>query len=189
MLVAFEGIDACGKQTQVELLRRAAVYQFPSCQVFTYPDYTTRTGQTIKRLLDQGSRDPMVLQCLMTANRYEQQHVIQEELEHGALVILDRYWLSGLVYGLTDGLPDNWLIAIHDRLIKPDHWFILDMESAESFRRRPDREDEYEASRGRMVHARIEYKRAARWLPNAHMLDATQSPEQLHQQVMGIIGG
>jgi dTMP kinase len=157
MIIAFEGIDACGKSTQIERLKDYMTNRWRGrggpVHVFSFPDYETETGKKIRELLRAPERDPLVLQSLMTMNRYERQTEIKEAAEEGH-AIFDRYWFSGLVYGLADGLSAKWLMGVHSRLIQPDHWIILDIPVTESFRRRPVREDVYEASEERLEKAR-----------------------------------
>jgi dTMP kinase len=155
-IIAFEGIDACGKTTQIQSLHNH-LGKDAKVSIFSFPDYTTRTGEAIARLLQDTERDPLVLQAMMSMNRYERQTEIAEALEEG-FVIFDRYWLSGLVYGAADGLDRSWLREVHTRLIQPDRWIILDLPVAESFKRRPVRDDAYEANEARLEAARKLYQ-------------------------------
>lgn len=43
-LVVIEGLDGCGKSTQLELLKEA----FPTAKVISFPDYESQTGKLIK---------------------------------------------------------------------------------------------------------------------------------------------
>lgn len=189
MLVAFEGIDACGKSTQIDLLKKASVSLFEGgCQVFSYPNYLTDTGNKILKLLQDPNRDPLVLQCLMTVNRYEEQFLVEEALSCDALVILDRYWMSGLVYGAADGLPYAWLHRIHEQLLQPDHWIVLDLPVIESFRRRPNRDDDYESNADRLKLARYRYKEQCQAMPNGHLIDGELNVQDIHEQILKVIG-
>lgn len=189
MIVAFEGIDACGKQTQVRMLKEHAEKLGHKTRVFSFPDYESPTGLKIKELLRAEERDPLVLQSLMTVNRLEKQIKIEVAQIHGELTILDRYWLSGWVYGQTDDLSQAWLTDIHEKMIHPHQWIILDIPVEESFRRRPVREDAYESSKARLNHARHLYLAALNTvLHNPHgpcmTIDATLEPEAIHAQVL-----
>jgi dTMP kinase len=178
-IIAIEGIDACGKQTQVALLKEY-LGRNAKVQDFSFPNYSTATGKKISELLKAEERDPLVLQALMTVNRYECQDEIMDALREG-FAILDRYWFSGYVYGKTDKLNPQWLFNIHTRLIQPDRWIILDIPPEESFRRRPVREDQYETEFWRVKQARDMYLELARTeLPlsrRVSVIDATQDEE------------
>lgn len=186
MIVAFEGIDASGKATQVRMLKEYAEGKGVKVTCFDFPRYETDTGKRIKELLqlEHEDRNPLDLQALMTVNRYECQGTIEHAQARGDLVILDRYWLSGYVYGAGDGLSKDWLVRIHKNLIQPHQWFITDISIDESFRRRPDREDAYEASVDRLRNARANYIVIASQTPNARILNAMRSPEEIHQEIL-----
>lgn len=184
MIVAFEGIDASGKATQVRMLKKYAEDKGIPVKCLSFPNYETGTGKKIAELLKDPNRDPLVLQAMMSVNRYEAQPTIGYAQARGELVILDRYWMSGLVYGAGDGLDKNWLWVIHQQLIQPHQWFITDINIPESFKRRPAREDDYEADKGRLVSARMAYLAEAARTPNVRILNAMRTPEQVHQEVV-----
>ena len=71
-LIAFEGLDQSGKQTQAEALTAALTGAGRSCELLSFPDYPTAIGGEIHRAL-HGERDYAadVMQLLYVANRYE----------------------------------------------------------------------------------------------------------------------
>ena len=71
-LIAFEGLDQSGKQTQAELLRDRLKQEGRKARLVSFPDYGTSIGEEIARAL-QGEREygPDVMQLLYIANRYE----------------------------------------------------------------------------------------------------------------------
>ena len=103
--------------------------------------------------------------------------------------MLDRYWASGYAYGTADGIDSDWLLTIHDALPQPDLTVLCDITVEESFRRRPVREDAYEASRERLELARRAYHRLAardrdRWL----LTDPSGTADSVHAQIMERVG-
>ena len=72
LLIAFEGLDQSGKQTQAELLRDRLIAAGRAVRLLSFPDYETPIGEEIERAL-RGARDyaPDVMQLLYVANRYE----------------------------------------------------------------------------------------------------------------------
>ncbi len=179
MIIAFEGIDACGKETQAGMLLKS--WRQGPCQLLSYPNYHSLTGRVIKELLQTENPDPVVLQSLMLVNRLEdQKNFFDWKKESKNLLLLDRYSLSGLVYGTQDGLDIDWLVDIHSRVHFPDLWIVLDISVEESFRRRPKREDQYEANRDRLEEVRELYLDYSNQWPSAHIIDGTQSPDEIH---------
>jgi thymidylate kinase len=153
---------------------------------------------------DRGAH-ALALQALMVTNRLEQFAKLEkfEDLpsngnlpppsvlrEYYDLLILDRYNESAIAYGLADGLPLDFLHRIHEALPKPAHRFLLDISVAESFRRRPKREDEYESSRERLEKARKNYLDVfAAGGPSYHVIDGAQAPGEITKQMVSIIEG
>jgi dTMP kinase len=91
MLIAFEGLDQSGKETQArtlaEQLRRAG----RRVETLSFPDYETAIGREIGEAL-AGRRDfgADVMQLLYIANRYEWKPRLAAWLEEGAVVVCDR---------------------------------------------------------------------------------------------------
>src|SRR6188472_3332640 len=98
-LIAFEGLDQSGKQTQAERLLAAFRSAGHAAEFLTFPEYTTAIGAEIGRAL-QGERDyqPDTLQLLYIANRFEFRPRIASWLESGTMVICDRYLASSIAY-------------------------------------------------------------------------------------------
>jgi dTMP kinase len=51
LLIAFEGLDQSGKQTQAELLRDRLIAAGRAVRLLSFPDYGTPIGEEIERAL------------------------------------------------------------------------------------------------------------------------------------------
>ena len=91
-LIAFEGLDQSGKQTQAELLAAHLRDRGRQVQLVSFPEYETAIGHEIARAL-AGERDygPEVMQLLYVANRYERKPELRRWLEEGRIIVSDRY--------------------------------------------------------------------------------------------------
>ena len=100
LLIAFEGLDQSGKQTQAELLRDRLGAAGRTVQLVSFPDYHTAIGEEIGRAL-RGEREygPDVMQLLYVANRTEWKPRIEAALAAGTVVVCDRYLASSVAYG------------------------------------------------------------------------------------------
>lgn len=175
MIIAIEGIDASGKETQARLLKRWAIehgkqYGILDVSDQDFPDYTNVTGAAIGKILAGEwtiiTKDPAEKEHARALTL--QSHMIANRLEHGSklkyygqsktsLLILDRFNASAMVYGASDGLDPNFLTKIHLLLPQPILWVLLDISVDESFRRRPEREDYYERNKGKLEDVRARY--------------------------------
>ncbi|MCA1584830.1 MAG: hypothetical protein LC791_08685 [Acidobacteria bacterium] len=96
-LIAFEGLDQSGKQTQAERLADTLRTAGHQVELVSFPDYTTPIGTEIDRALAGAREFPAdVMQLLYIANRYEYRARISQWLSAGTLVVCDRYLASSI---------------------------------------------------------------------------------------------
>ena len=160
LLIAFEGLDQSGKQTQAELLRDRLMSAGRSVRVLSFPDYETVIGAEIGRAL-RGERDYTadVMQLLYVANRYEKKGEIVRAKGGGAVVLCDRYLASSIAYGEAQGLDASWLTEIQKYLPQPDITFLLDIAPEVSARRKTVDRDRYERDLSLLSRVRDSYLR------------------------------
>src|SRR5437016_13049451 len=119
-LIAFEGLDQSGKQTQAELLRDWLKREGHKARLVSFPDYATSIGEEIARAL-QGEREygPDVMQLLYVANRYERKSDLLRWIDGGLILVSDRYTASSIAYGQALGLDPGWLRDLQKFLPPP----------------------------------------------------------------------
>ena len=185
-LVAFEGLDQSGKQTQAELLRDRLVAGGRLVRLLSFPAYDTPIGVEIGKAL-QGVRDygPEVMQLLYVANRYEWKPQIDFELSRGTVLICDRYLASSVAYGEAQGLDPAWLVDVQKHLPQPDITFLLDIDPAVSASRKTVERDKYERDLSLLGRVRASYGRqaAAGWIT----LDADRNREMVAADVWAAV--
>ena len=184
LLVAFEGLDQSGKQTQAELLRDRLTSNGRLVRLLSFPDYQTVIGAEIGRAL-RGERDYTadVMQLLYVANRYEFKGEILRAKESGAIVVCDRYLASSIAYGEAQGLDAAWLTDIQKYLPQPDITFLLDILPAVSARRKTVDRDKYERDLSLLSRVREGYLRQAAQ-PGWVRLDASRDKNVVAADVL-----
>ena len=162
LLIAFEGLDQSGKQTQAGLLSDQLTASGRHVQLLSFPDYTTAIGQEIQLAL-HGSRDygADVMQLLYIANRYEWKGRIVQARECGTILVCDRYLASSIAYGEAQGLDGEWLQQTQRFLPQPDITFLLDIAPEVSARRKTADRDKYERDLALLARVRGSYLRQA----------------------------
>ena len=162
LLIAFEGLDQSGKQTQAGLLREHLTSLGRSVLLLSFPDYDTDIGAEIGRAL-RGERhyDAGVMQLLYVANRYEYRDEIVRATAAGTIVVCDRYLASSVAYGEAQGLDGAWLLEMQKYLPQPDVTFLLDIQPEVSARRKVDDRDKYERDLALLGRVRESYLRQA----------------------------
>jgi len=120
-LVVFEGIDGCGKETQIRLLKESmepSVYKYPTDNFEMLSDYLER----------KITLDPKSLFLLFLADIAEEQKLVEEELKNGKTVILDRYVFSTVAYELgAVGYEHAKTIIEKTGFLKPDKAILMDI--------------------------------------------------------------
>jgi dTMP kinase len=109
-LIAVEGIDGSGKQTQVRLLAQAL--ESRGHRVFStgFPQYGSWFGKMVGQFLngDFGdSVDPHFAAMLYAGDRFEAKPALVGALENGLVVIADRYIASNLAHQTARSAPEQ----------------------------------------------------------------------------------
>ena len=157
-LIAFEGLDQSGKQTQAELLRDRLKQAGHKARLVSFPDYGTSIGEELARAL-QGEREygPDVMQLLYIANRYERKPDLQRWLDGGLILVCDRYTASSIAYGESQGLDGAWLTEIQRFLPPPSLTIVLDIAPETAVARKTVDRDRYERDLSLQTRVRQSY--------------------------------
>ena len=158
-LIAFEGLDQSGKQTQAELLRDRLKQGGRKARLVSFPDYGTSIGEEIARAL-QGEREyaPDVMQLLYVANRYERKADLQRWLDGGLILVCDRYVASSIAYGEAFGLDAAWLSGMQQFLPAPALTILLDIAPETAVARKSVDRDRYERDLSLQARVRSSYQ-------------------------------
>jgi len=183
MLIAFEGLDQSGKETQARYTRTRIEQAGHKVSLLSFPDYGTPIGHEIERAL-HGEREfgPDVMQLLYVANRYEYKPRLDLWLVQGHVVVCDRYRASSIAYGEAQGLDPAWLDEIQRHLPAADLTILLDIAPETAVRRKAIGRDRYERDLSLLGRVRDSYRRQARdrqWV----VIDAEQSKDDVSAAV------
>jgi len=183
MLIAFEGLDQSGKQTQARSLRARLEQDVPRVHCLSFPDYSTPIGQEIERAL-RGEREfgPDVMQLLYVANRLEYKPRLEAWLDAGSIIICDRYRASSIAYGEAHGLDPAWLDEIQRFLPLPALTLLLDIAPEISAKRKASGRDRYERDTALLTRVRDSYLRQADQ-PGWVVIDADRSKDDVSAAV------
>jgi dTMP kinase len=162
LLIAFEGLDQSGKQTQAERVQEFVRQRGRECRLVSFPDYTTAIGEEISKAL-HGQREygPDVMQLMYVANRYERRAEMGRWLEHGMVLVCDRYRASSVAYGEAQALDPAWLRDMQRYLPDPDLTILLDIAPETAVQRKATGRDRYERDLALLSRVRESYGRQA----------------------------
>jgi len=143
MFITFEGIDFCGKSTQVELLRNFLIKKGREVIVIREPGGTEISERIRDILLDRkNSEMKMETEFLLFSSSRSQlvREVILPALKKDIIVISDRFHDSSTAYqGYGRGLDVEKIKQINSFAISdvlPDVTFLIDITVEESLRRK-----------------------------------------------------
>ena len=187
MLIAFEGLDQSGKETQARTLRARLEQDGHKVRSLSFPDYGTSIGQEIQHAL-AGAREfaPDVMQLLYVANRYEYKPRIELWLAAGDIVICDRYRASSVAYGEAQGLDAGWLNDIQRYLPEPAITLVLDIAPETAVKRKQAGRDRFERDLGLLARVRESYRRQARQ-PKWTLIDAERAKDDVAAAVASAV--
>ncbi len=162
MLIAFEGLDQSGKETQARLLAERLAAAGRRVTTVSFPDYSTPIGAELYRAL-HGERayGPDVIQMLMIANRYEWKPAIVKAIDAGQVVVADRYLASSVAYGEAQGLDPDWLSEAQRFLPPPVLTVMIDIAPATAVARKRSNRDRFEQDLAMLERVRVSYRRQA----------------------------
>jgi dTMP kinase len=205
--ITFEGLDGCGKSTQLErLANRLREARLPV--TVTREPGGTATGEKIRQLLldtRTAGLDPTAELALMFASRAQHiREIILPALVAGDVVLCDRFTDSSEAYqGGGRKLGSQMVLELHRLLcadLKPDLTILMDSDVAASVERarrrnqsrtRTDDSDENRFEReNRAFFSRVResYLEIAKREPERVLVvDARGTPDQTHAKIFGFV--
>jgi dTMP kinase len=187
LLIAFEGLDQSGKETQAQRLSERLAALGHRVRLASFPDYSTPIGREIGRALrDEHEYAADVMQLLYIANRYERKPQLAAWLAAGDIVLCDRYLASSVAYGETQGLDATWLADTQRHLPLPDLTILLDIAPATAVARKALGRDRYERDLALLTRVRESYRRQAD-APGWARLDGERGKDDLAGDIFEVV--
>lgn len=186
-IIAFEGLDQSGKQTQSERLSAVLRAEGRRVEFLSFPEYRTAIGAEIGHALHgERSYEADTLQLLYIANRYEFRPRLAEWLAAEAVVICDRYLASSIAYGEAQGLDATWLGDLQRHLPPPSLTILLDIPPESSLGRKQVARDKFERDLPLLARVRASYRRQAE-APDWLLIDGQQAVDAVAADVIGAV--
>jgi len=193
LFISFEGIDGCGKSTQVKILLERLDQEGIDSTLVREPG-GTHISEEIREVLLTNRDDTMADRTetlLMTASRAQLTHdIIIPSQEKGKFVIADRFADSTLAYqGGGRGLNLDWLIKLNEFAtfgVRPDLTFFIDVTAVVGARRRstvhPDRLEN--VGHDFQEKVRNQYLKLVKLFPDRFItVDGMESPDVIHTRI------
>jgi dTMP kinase len=186
-IIVLEGIDKAGKGTQCKLLQNDIIKAGFNCKILDFPDYSTPIGKEIRLFLDGRRSYPKEVQhMLLSVNRWEKKEEIETMLQNGTIIIMDRYYQSNIVYGLSNGLDLNWLINLDRGLPKEDIIIILEIDPETSYKRITYNRDLFEKNLEFLLNVKQNYQKLSqvyKW----RIINGEETVEKIHMKISSLV--
>ncbi|MBI3934694.1 MAG: dTMP kinase [Acidobacteria bacterium] len=203
--ITLEGLDGCGKSTQLEMLGEYLRDQGKTV-ILTREPGGTPVGQQIRDVLLNASQQaitPLTELSLMFAARAQHiEQVLLPALHRGGIVLCDRFTDSSMAYqGYGRGGSLDTIRALENLLcqgLRPDLTLILDIDAETSLRRTADRNRKAHQPDTRFEQedlqfferVRAGYLAIAKQEPQrARILDGSVTIEQLQAAIRQVVDG
>ena len=186
-IIVVEGTDKAGKGTQSRLLINALKSSGIRCAKMDFPDYTTSIGQEIRAFLNGRRNYTMeVKHMLLSANRWEKKNEIERMIKKDTIIIMNRYYQSNIVYGVSHDLGLEWLLNLDRGLPKEDLAIVLEVNPNISYQRVPGDRDTFETDQKLLMKVHKNYRVLAKQF-NWKIIDGNRDSEQVHNEIMNIV--
>lgn len=199
MFITFEGIDFCGKSTQVKLLKDYLVGQSKKVFLIREPG-GTEISEKIREILLDKKNNAMVMETeifLFSASRAQLvREVIRPHLQKGYYIISDRFYDSSTAYqGFGRGLSVDAILNIHNLAIGntiPDITFFIDIPNEIALKRKRNIAhsdlDRIEVSDNNFYErVREGYLYLSKKEKRFRVIDGTKNIEQINEQIINEI--
>ena len=187
--IVFEGLDGCGKSTQINLLVQYFSDKGWPLILTAEPYEEFPSGREIRRvLIGEKHLAPDELQLLFVENRKEHvNQIIQPAIKLGKTIISDRYFLSTIAHGSL-GCDIEWLKDLNAEFPLPAVTFIIDVSAEECVRRIKSRGTTTQLfeKQGKLTRVRRVYKMLADSYPNVELIAGERSIEEVFEDIQKI---
>jgi dTMP kinase len=194
--IVLEGIDGCGKGTQIKLLSEFLIKKGYVVEKKKYPEYGQPIGDLIHDFLYKRIQLNAIGEVLLhAADRLKDKEYIQDCVKNGKILLADRYYTTTLVYQYVKGIPLEKILKLSElfEMPKPDLSILIRISPETSLERKskekPGNLDRHEEDLHFQKSLAEMYDKIARenvFCPWA-VVDGEKSIEEVFNQIINVL--
>ncbi len=194
IFISFEGIDGCGKSTQINLLSKHFAKQKKSFVKTEEPGGTEGANEIRKILLRENNFQWSVESealLFMAARNDHVEKVIKPAIRDNKIVICDRFMDSTIVYqGMRSPKAKKLSLILFELIgINPDITFLIDMDPEIALERALNRATDEDRFENYGINFQRQLRQNFLDIANTHsdrikIVDGNSSPQQVATQII-----
>ena len=194
LFISFEGIDGCGKSTQIDLLSKHFTEQKKPFVKTAEPGGTGGSNEIRKMLLKENNFQWSVeteTLLFMAARNDHVEKVIKPAIKENKIVICDRFMDSTLVYqGMRSSKAKSLSLSLFKLIaINPDITFLIDMDPEIALDRALNRATDEDRFENYGINFQRQLRQnfldvATKHSDRIKIIDGNRSPQQVAAQII-----